>query len=138
MQRGGGGGGAGTAGGQRLDEGGTARSRGVVLVLVLVVVVQRIGGTVWVGAVVLGGRPGDDVGAVVRARASILAEVELERLNLSLGCLSPELLGGPHYPHPSAHSPGPQPAPAQGLGPGPGCHSGESQSPLLSPGPPQP
>lgn len=27
-------------------------------------------------------RPGDDVGAVVRARASILAEVELERLNL--------------------------------------------------------
>lgn len=33
-------------------------------------------------AVVLGGRPGDDVGAVVRARASVLAEVELERLNL--------------------------------------------------------
>ena len=33
-------------------------------------------------AVVLGGGPGDDVGAVVRARASILAEVELERLNL--------------------------------------------------------
>lgn len=32
--------------------------------------------------VVLGGWPGDDVGAVVRARASILAEVELERLNL--------------------------------------------------------
>lgn len=40
----------------------------------------------WVGSVVvLGGRPGDDVGAVVRARASILAEVELETLNLSLG-----------------------------------------------------
>ena len=37
----------------------------------------------WVGSVVvLGGRPGDDVGAVVRARASILAEVELETLNL--------------------------------------------------------
>lgn len=37
----------------------------------------------WVGSVVvLGGWPGDDVGAVVRARASILAEVELERLNL--------------------------------------------------------
>lgn len=36
-----------------------------------------------VGAVVvLGGRPGDDVGAVVRARASVLAEVDLERLNL--------------------------------------------------------
>lgn len=33
-------------------------------------------------AVVLGGRPGDDVGAVVRARASVLAVVELERLNL--------------------------------------------------------
>lgn len=37
----------------------------------------------WVGSVViLGGWPGDDVGAVVRARASILAEVELETLNL--------------------------------------------------------
>lgn len=49
----------------------------------IVVLVQRTGGTVWAGtAVVLGGRPGDDVGAVVRARASILAEVELERLNL--------------------------------------------------------
>lgn len=35
-------------------------------------------------AVVNGGRPGDDVGAVVRAGASVLAEVELERLNLSL------------------------------------------------------
>lgn len=45
--------------------------------------VERIGGDVWVGTVVvLGGGPGDDVGAVVRARASILAEVELERLNL--------------------------------------------------------
>lgn len=45
--------------------------------------VRRTGGSVWVGTVVvLGGWPGDDVGAVVRARASILAEVELERLNL--------------------------------------------------------
>lgn len=35
-----------------------------------------------VAVVVLGGRPGDDVGAVVRARASILAEVELDKLNL--------------------------------------------------------
>lgn len=32
--------------------------------------------------VVLGGWPGDDVGAMVRARASFLAEVELEKLNL--------------------------------------------------------
>lgn len=32
--------------------------------------------------VVLEGCPGDDVSAMVRARASILAEVELERLNL--------------------------------------------------------
>lgn len=39
-----------------------------------------VGGGERVGAaVVLGGRPGDDVGAVVRARASVLAEVELER-----------------------------------------------------------
>lgn len=45
--------------------------------------VRRTGRSVWVGTVVvLGGWPGDDVGAVVRARASILAEVELERLNL--------------------------------------------------------
>lgn len=35
-----------------------------------------------VGAVALVGWPGDDVGAMVRARAGILAEVELERLNL--------------------------------------------------------
>lgn len=101
----------------------------------------------WVGTVVvLGGWPGDDVGAMVRARASILAEVELERLNLSLGCMNPEpgAPGGPHYhrePPPSAHSPGLQgslPAPAQSLGLGPRCHSEESRSPLLSPGPPQP
>lgn len=38
---------------------------------------ERVG-----AAVVLGRRPGDNVGAVVRARASVLAEVELERLNL--------------------------------------------------------
>lgn len=34
-----------------------------------------------VGTVVVQG-PGDDVGAVVRARVSVLAEVKLERLNL--------------------------------------------------------
>ncbi|KAK5849998.1 hypothetical protein PBY51_014287 [Eleginops maclovinus] len=48
-------------------------------------VVWRMGGTMRVGSVVVlggGGRPGDDVGSVVRARASILAEVELETLNL--------------------------------------------------------
>lgn len=99
----------------------------------------RIVGTVLVGiGVVLGGWPGDDVGAVVRARASILAEVELERLNLSLGCLSPEpgALGGPHYqrePPPSPHSPGLWGyllALARSLGPGLQCHSGVSHSPL--------
>lgn len=47
------------------------------------ILVRRIWESVWVGTVVvLVGRQGDDVGAVVRARASILAEVELERLNL--------------------------------------------------------
>lgn len=141
QQRGGGRGGADTAcGRQRLHEGDTARSRVVVVVLV-----QRIGRAVWVGTV-LGGCPGDDVSAVVRARASILAEVELERLNLSLGCLTlePGAPGGPHYhrePPPSAHSHGqqrPLPALARSRGPGPRCHSGESHSPLLSPGPPQP
>lgn len=38
------------------------------------------------GFVVLGVWPGDDVGAVVRARESVLAEVELERLNLQQKC----------------------------------------------------
>lgn len=136
--------GGGGRGRQRLHEGDTARSQ-VVVVVVVVVLVQRIGRAVWVGAV-LGGCPGDDVSAVVRARASILAEVELERLNLSLGCLTlePGAPGGPHYhrePPPSAHSHGqqrPLPALARSRGPGLRCHSGESHSPLLSPGPPQP
>lgn len=57
-------------------EGDTARS--------LVVVGEQWRGVV-VGAVALVGWPGDDVSAVVRARAGVLAEVELERLNLSLG-----------------------------------------------------
>lgn len=49
----------------------------------VLVVVQGIGGTECMrSAAVLEGCPGDDVGAMVRARASILAEVELERLNL--------------------------------------------------------
>lgn len=51
--------------------------------VVVAILVRRIGESMWVGTVVvLVGWPGDDVGAVVRARASILAEVELERLNL--------------------------------------------------------
>lgn len=83
QQRGGDRGGA--RGRQRLHEGDTARSWVVVVVVLVVVVVvvlvQRVGRAVWVGTV-LGGCPGDDVSAVVRARASILAEVELERLNL--------------------------------------------------------
>lgn len=48
-----------------------------------------------VGSVaVLEGCPGDDVGAVVRARASILAEVELERLNLQRKGWTDEGRGG--------------------------------------------
>lgn len=88
MQQGGGGGGADAADRrQHLHEGDAARGRAVVLVLLrqllLSMLAERMGGGVRVGtAVVLGGRPGDDVSAVVRARASVLAEVELERLNL--------------------------------------------------------
>lgn len=43
---------------------------------------------------VLKGGPGDDVSAVVRARASFLAEVELERLNLQQKCLEEKGEGG--------------------------------------------
>lgn len=88
MQQGGGGGGADAADRrQHLHEGDAARGRAVELVLLLQLLLSmlagRMGGGVRVGtAVVLGGRPGDDVSAVVRARASVLAEVELERLNL--------------------------------------------------------
>lgn len=89
MQQGGGGGGADAADRrQHLHEGDAARGRAVELVLLLLqlllsMLAERMGGGVRVGtAVVLGGRPGDDVSAVVRARASVLAEVELERLNL--------------------------------------------------------
>lgn len=65
---------------------------------------------------------------------------------LSLGYVSPEpgAPGGPHYhrePPLSAHSPGQRgslPALARSLRLGPWCRSGESHSPLLSPGPPQP
>ncbi|MEQ2218806.1 hypothetical protein XENOCAPTIV_008409 [Xenoophorus captivus] len=67
------------SGSQILDEGNTAR-----IWVVALVVVQGERGTMWAGtvAVVPGGWPDDDVSAVVRARASILAEVELGRLNL--------------------------------------------------------
>lgn len=58
--------------------------RGRVVLEAAVVLVWRTGrGTMWVRAVAaLGGWPGNDVGTVVRARVSVLAEVELERLNL--------------------------------------------------------
>lgn len=38
------------------------------------------------GSLLSSGGAGDDVGAVVRARASLLAEVELEKLNLRQKC----------------------------------------------------
>lgn len=64
-----------------------------------------------VGGAVTRSWPGYDVGAMVRARARVLAEVEFEGLNLFRGCMSPGPAGGPGAPHshrvapPSAHSP---------------------------------